>query len=427
MSNLAILGGKPVIQEPIPGFSSITEVEKNAVLKFFDDAKTLSGFFGSARPEFSGGYEVRTFEDEWCLRFGVNYAVSVNSATSGLMVAMGAIGISPGDEVIVPPFTMSATAIAPLIYGGIPVFADVEIDYFCINTQIVGKLITNKTKAIIATNLFGHPADLHALRKIADKHKIFLIEDNAQAVLAEDQGHLAGTIGHIGVYSLNVHKHIQTGEGGICVTSDPVLAERMQLIRNHGENVVEWKNIQDITNLVGYNFRMLELTAAIGRVQLKRLDYLVERCESFGNRLTMGIKNLKGITVPKVRTGCRHNYFMWPCLYDEKEIGVSRELFVKALKAEGVPVEQGYVRPLYLLPIFQKRVAIGREGFPFTLTDRQYGKGLCPMTELLHSKKIFHIQPVAWNVNEEQMSLLMKAFDKVHSNLNELQKLGTHA
>ncbi len=427
MHKLAILGGAPVIQNPIQSFSTIGEAEKTAVIKFFEESKTLSGFFGSARPEFSGGPEVRAFEEEWCLRFDVTHAVSVNSATSGLMVAMGAIGISPGDEVIVPPFTMSATAIAPLIYGGIPVFADVEENYFCIDPKMVENLITSKTKAIIATNLFGHPADLHLLRKIADKHKIFLIEDNAQAVLAEDQNDLAGTIGHIGIYSLNVHKHIQTGEGGVCVTENSELAERMQLIRNHGENVVEWKNISDLTNLVGYNFRMLELTAVIGKEQLKRIDALVKRTELFGIGLTEGLKNLEGITAPKVRNGCRHNYFMWPCLYDEKKLGVSRELFVKAVKAEGVPMEQGYVKPLYLLPLFQKRIAIGHEGFPFTLTDRQYSMGLCPVAESLHFKKILHIQPVAWSLDKEQMDLLIAAIHKVHKNIQELKALETYA
>lgn len=427
MNKLAICGGNPVIEKPIIGFNAIGDSEKKAIIEFLHSSKTLSGFFGSARPEFWGGSEVRAFEEEWCIRFGVNHAVSVNSATSALMVAMGAIGISPGDEIIVPPFTMSATAMAPLIYGGIPVFADVEENHFCIDPKVVESLITNKTKAIIATNLFGHPADLHALRKIADKHKIFLIEDNAQAVIAEDQGVLTGTIGHIGVYSLNVHKHIQTGEGGVCVTQDKNLAERMQLIRNHGENVVEWKNIQDLTNLIGYNFRMLEMTAVIGRAQLKRLDLLVNRTETFGKRLTEGLKDLEGLTVPKVRAGCRHNYFMWPCLYDEKKLGVPRDLFVKAVKAEGVPMEQAYVKPLYLLPIFQKKIGIGREGFPFTLTNRSYSKGLCPVTETLHFEKIVHIQPVAWDVDEEQMGLLIKAIHKVHSNIKELQKLETYA
>src|SRR5262249_5209652 len=157
---------------------------------------------------------------------------SINSATSGLMAAMGAAGISPGDEVIMPPFTMSATAMAPLTYGGIPVFVDIEPDTFCLDLDAVRAAIGARTRAVLAVNLFGHPARLHELRALCDEHGLKLIEDNAQAMLAEEHGRYAGTIGHIGVFSLNYHKHIHSGEGGICTTDDERLARRLQQIRN---------------------------------------------------------------------------------------------------------------------------------------------------------------------------------------------------
>jgi len=209
----------------------------------------------------------------------VKHTVSMNSATSGLFAAMGAVGIGPGDEVIVPPYTMSATAMAPLIYGGIPVFADIEEKTFGLDPAAVRKAVTPRTKAIIAVNLFGHPARLDELLEIAKERHLFLVEDNAQGPLAEDQGRYAGTLGHIGVFSLNYHKHIHTGEGGMCVTQDDDLALRLQLIRNHGENAVGPLETSDLTNLIGFNFRMTEIQAAIGIEQLKSIDEHVGRRE----------------------------------------------------------------------------------------------------------------------------------------------------
>lgn len=228
MEKLALYGGKPVIPCPLPVYNTLGEEEVRAVADVVRSG-CLSGFYGSWGEQFGGGTVVRRFETAWAERFGVDYAVSVNSATSGLYAAMGAIGIQPGDEVIVPPYTMSATALAPLIYGGIPVFADVEPETFCLDVNAVQTAITSRTRAIIAVNLFGHPAQLNQLRALADKRGLFLIEDNAQAPLAREHGKLTGTIGHIGVFSLNYHKHIHAGEGGVCATNDAGLHENFNL------------------------------------------------------------------------------------------------------------------------------------------------------------------------------------------------------
>jgi len=417
---LAILGGKPAVRRPLEAFNSITGAERDAALRFLDRGEPLSGFHGSAIPTFFGGAEVQAFEKEWCARFGTAYAISMNSATSGLIAAMGAVGIGPGDEVIVPPYSMSASAIAPIFYGGVPVFADIEPDYFCLDYDAVVKAITPTTRAIIAVNLFGHPAELARLRKLADDRGLYLIEDSAQATLATEQGRHVGTIGHIGIYSLNIHKHIQSGEGGVCVTADPELAKRLQLIRNHGENVTDWLGVHDITNLVGFNFRMTELGAAMARVQLSRIGDLVGRVEKIAARLTAGLGNLKGIILPAVRPGCTHNYYMWSVRIDAAALGASRDAFSKALAAEGFPNATGYVKPIYWLPMFQKRIAIGREGFPFTLRDRHYPAGLCPVVERMHTQELLQYQPVSWSVDDEQVEMMIDAFRKVHAQAHTL-------
>jgi perosamine synthetase len=411
---LAIMGGEPAVRRPLAPFNGIGADERAAVLRCLDAGTPLSGFHGSPRPSFFGGPEVQAFEAAWCAYFGVAHAISVNSATSALIAAMGAIGIGPGDEVIVPPYSMTASAIAPLFYGGIPVFADIDPDYFCLDPASVERAMTPATRAIIAVNLFGHPAELRRLRELADAKGIFLIEDNAQAALAEEDGRRAGTIGHIGVYSLNVHKHVQTGEGGICVTADRDLAERLQLIRNHGENVVEWMKVKDLSNIIGFNIRMTELTAAVGSAQLQRIGALVGRVEAICERLSAGLTDLPGFTPPAVRRGCRHNFYMWSAKFVPEVVGCSRAAFSRALAAEGFPNAEGYVLPIYQIPMFQQRIAIGRHGFPFSLRPRTYPAGLCPVTEAMYQTHLLQFQPVSWQVDDEQVDMLIEAVRKVY-------------
>ena len=411
MEKLALYGGTPVLPCPLPVYNTLGEEEALAVADVVRSG-CLSGFYGSWGDQFGGGPLVRRFEAGWAERFGVAHAISVNSATSGLYAAMGAIGIQPGDEVIVPPYTMSATALAPLIYGGIPVFADVEPGTFCLDVDAVQAALTPRTRAIIAVNLFGHPAKLAELRELANKHGLFLIEDNAQAPLASENGRLAGTVGHIGVFSLNYHKHIHAGEGGVCVTNDAGLALKLQLIRNHGENVVEPVGMKDISNMLGFNYRMTELSAAVGLAQLDKIDRHVEAREHLARRLIAGLKDLRGLSVPITRPECRHVYYVLGFRYDAEIVGVSREQFSLALSAEGFPHFVGYVRPLYLLPVFQQRIAFG--AYPFSLSDVTYPSGLCPVAEHLYSQSFLGFENCMVAPSEMQIDLLIAAVRKVH-------------
>jgi len=416
---LALCGGSAEISSPLPLYSGIGEDELNAVKEVFD-RKSLSGFYGSWGEQFLGGDAVKAFEAAWSKKFKASHTVSVNSATSGLFAALGAVGISPGDEVIVPPYTMSATAMAPLIYGAIPVFADIDPDTFCLDPSAVRKSITSKTKAIIVVNLFGHPAPLLELKSICREFGLALIEDNAQGPLAAEGDQYAGTIGDIGVFSLNYHKHIHCGEGGMCVTADPTLAVRLQAIRNHGENIVEHAPIADLTNMVGFNYRMTEMSAAVGIAQLGKIEGEVQKRQQLAEGLSAGLSGLEGLTVPHVRSGCRHVYYVWAMKLDEKVLGVSRSDFSAALTAEGFPHFVGYVRPLYLLPVFQKRIAIGKSGWPFTLTDRKYTKGMCPVTERMHERELLCFETCAYDVDDNMLERLVAAVRKVHANRKQL-------
>ncbi|MCA9802624.1 MAG: DegT/DnrJ/EryC1/StrS family aminotransferase [Cyanobacteria bacterium HKST-UBA02] len=422
MSDLALLGGPPVIKSNFRPYNSIGAREKEAANRVLDSG-VLSQFVGAWCDDFYGGPFVQQLERAWEERFSVAHAVSVNSATSGLYAAIGAAGVGPGDEVIVPPFTMSATVMAPLIYGAVPVFADIEQDTFCLDVEEVRKNITSKTKAILVVDLFGHPAKLAELRALSDQHGITLIEDNAQGPLATENGKYAGTVGHIGVFSLNYHKHFHAGEGGICVTNSEFLAKRLQMIRNHGENVTENLSMTDLSNMIGFNYRMTELTAAIALEQLKDAEIHVARRERIASALSETVKDLEGITPPVVRENCRHVYYVWAARYLADQVGVSRELFSKALTAEGFPNSLGYVEPLYLLPLFQKRIALGSQGFPFNLSDRVYEKGMCPIVEQMYEYELLEFHPCAFDLDNQQLEQLCEAFLKVFANRDKLRNI----
>jgi dTDP-4-amino-4,6-dideoxygalactose transaminase len=422
MSELAIRGGKPVIAVPLRPYQSIGAAEIEAV-KRVAVSGLLSGFYGSPGPQFLGGPVVREFEEAWRRQFGVRHAVSVNSATSGLSAAMAAIGLSPGDEVIVPPYTMSATVMAPLIYGGIPIFADIDCQTMTLDPAAVAAAVTPRARAILVVNLFGQAARLRELRELADSRGLILVEDNAQGPLATENGRFAGTIGHIGVFSLNYHKHIHTGEGGMCVTDDDTLAHRLQLVRNHAENAVESDDVGALTNMVGFNFRLSELSAAVGISQVRDIEIHVARREHVGRRLSEGIADLEGLHAPVVRPGCRHVYYVWALRIDEERLGATRAQFSKALAAEGFPHFCGYVAPLYRLPIFRHRIAIGRNGYPFTLSNVRYDSVSCPVTEALYQRELVGFEPCAYDLDDMDLDCLVAAIRKVHAARDELRKL----
>jgi perosamine synthetase len=330
--------------------------------------------------------------------------------------------VGPGDEVILSPYTMSATAMAPLGYGAIPVFADIEPETFGLDPACVEAAITPRTRAILVTNIFGHAARLQELKALADKHDLYMIEDNAQAPLGTDEsGGYCGTIGHIGIFSLNYHKHIHTGEGGICTTNDDNLAQRLAMVRNHAEAVVEPSGIADLTNMYGMNYRMTELSAAIGLVQLEDIDIHVSRRETLAQALSEAASSIDGVTPPVVRDECRHVYYVWAAQVEAAVLGVSRTRFSQALAAEGVPNFEGYLMPLYKLPIFQKRIAMGRDGFPFNQSDVTYEDGMCPVVEDMKFNKMLGFEPCVYDMSDADIKMVQDAIYKVGENIGELR------
>jgi perosamine synthetase len=422
MSELALFGGRATMTEPLGRYRSLGREEAAAAKAVIEDG-VLSQFLGCWHPDFYGGPKVQEFERAWESHFRVAHAVTVNSNTSGLIAALGAIGLEPGDEVIVSPWTMSASATAILVWNAIPVFADIEEDTYNLDPASIAKNITPQTKAVVVTDIFGHSADMDAIMTLARAHGLRVVEDAAQAPGARYHDRFVGTLADIGVFSLNYHKHIHTGEGGVCVTDDPVLAERMQLIRNHAEAVVEEKGVSNLSNMIGFNFRMTEIQAAIGIEQLRKLSTLIEGRVAAANSITRGVTGLPGLRPPVVKDGCTHVYYVYPLRYDASVTGVSRDRIVDALRAEGVPVSGKYVN-VHLLPMYQRRMAYGTRGFPWSapFCRRQvpYAKGICPVAEAQQDGAYIGLGLCEYEASVRETRLVVQAFEKVWRHLPEL-------
>ncbi len=430
MPHLAILGGTPVRNKLFPAHNTMGREEKQAVEAVLDSGN-LSQYLGTWHEDFYGGPWVRQFEENWKAVFQTKHAITVNSNTSGLYAAIGACDIGPGDEVIVSPYTMTASAVAPMVYGAVPVFADIDEDIFCLSPGSIEAKITPRTKAILIVHIFGHPADMDPVMAIAKKHRLKVIEDCAQAPLSKYKGRYVGTIADIGVFSLNYHKHIHTGEGGVIVTDDAMLAERLQLIRNHGEAVVDQKGTSGFDFPLGFNYRLTELQAAIGIEQLKKLPDLLERRIRHAQFLTKKLKGYPGLIPPVVRDQTTHAYYLHAVKFDKKVVGVSRNTFVNALQAElpsavlreTTPIlGAGYVKPLYYQSIYHSDHP--RLPYNWALYNGKvsYEPGLCPVTERMHFEELFTHEYMRPSMQKEDLDDVVCAFDKIYRHMDELEE-----
>lgn len=231
-------------------------------------------------------------------------------------------------------------------------------------------------------------------------------------------------MGDVGGFSLNYHKHIHTGEGGILVTDDDVLADRLRLIRNHAEAVVGDMGVTNIANMIGYNFRLGEIECAIGISQLDKLADLVASRQRIAKRLSEGLSELPGLKTPLVEEACTHSYYVYPLVLDVKQLGVSRTRILVALQAEGLDgLSNGYVN-VHLLPMYQMKIAYGSNGFPWSsnLCKREvsYAKGICPVAEDLHDETFMGFPMCLHDLTEADTDLIIRAFKKVWANLGKI-------
>lgn len=423
-NQLALFKGPKSIYKKFKNFNNIGIEELNAVTKVMKSG-ILSEFLAGWSDKFYGGKKVLEFEKKCSRYFGSKYAVTVNSWTSGLTAALGAIDLQPGDEVITSPWTMSASATCILHWNAIPVFADIDENTFCINSQTIKKKITSRTRAILVVDIFGRSAEMTSILSLAKKHNLRVISDSAQAIGSKYKNKFTGTLCDIGGFSFNYHKHIHTGEGGVLFTNNKKFYEKMCLIRNHAEQVIVKMKTKYLSNMIGYNYRMGELESAIGIEQLKKLKSIVKRRRQIAKKLDDGLSNLSSLLIPINPNYISHSYYVYGMILEIDKLKISRELICKALLAEGVPVRAGYIN-VHLLPIFQKKIAYGNKGFPwisnFYNNQVKYNKGICPTAERLEDKTFIQIGLCNYEWTDQEVDLIVKAFKKVWQNLDKLKK-----
>lgn len=422
-TELALFGGTPAFTANVEIFNTIGDEEISAVTKVMKTG-VLSKYIGAPGPDFMGGPIVREMEAEFAKYFSVKHAIAVNSWTSGLIAAVGAIGIEPGDEIILSPWTMSACAMAILHWNGIPIFADIRENDFCVDPLEIRKKITKKTRAIMAIDIFGQSVHMDEYREIADEFDLKIISDSAQSPGAKYNGEYAGTLADIGGISLNYHKHIHSGEGGILFTNSDELARKLCLIRNHAESVLTEFEAANFTNMIGYNFRLGEIEAAIALEQIKKLKKITDLKEMLANELTLELSELKGLKLPNKSENSHNVFYVYPIILDKNVLGVNRAQIVKALRAEGVPgLAEGY-QNLHLLPIFQHKRAFGADGWPWNNAQSEnysYDLGSLPIAEELHRDSFISFGITGLDFTLEHIRLIGSAFRKVWANLDKLK------
>lgn len=386
---LAIDGGTPVRDTPLPGHERMMGQE---------ELDELAEVIRSGQLGRHGGTKVKELERAFAERYGVKHAIAVSSGSAADHTAIAMIDPEPGDEIITTPCTDFGTILGILFQNAIPVFADLDPQTLCLDPTSVEARITPRTRAILVVHLFGGLADIDALKAIGDRHGIPVIEDCAQAQLAELDGRLAGTIGQIGCFSFNNTKHLNCGEGGMVITNDDTLARRGRLFADKA-----WPRDEDerYSLFLGQNYRLNEFEGAVALVGLRRLDENVASRRSAVDAIYERIAGVPGIQIPNALTGASSSYWI---LHLFVENGIDAGLVASALFAEGIPFTVRYVTPLYTWPVLRDARTYGSSRFPFDspYTDRpfDYAPGLCPVFEERREQLILLSVDEQWTEND---------------------------
>jgi len=377
MSQLALFGGEKVKKTPFGSGNRFGDEELGQLKEALEQG-TLFYWHGN---------KVKEFNRKFAGMYGSKYCVATSSGTAAIHVALGTVGVTAGDEVITSPVTDMGTVIGILYQNAIPVFADLDPYTYNLDPKSIEEKISDKTKAIVVVHLAGNAAEMDTVMDIAKRHNIKVIEDCAQSYYCYYKGKLTGTIGDIGCFSTNNFKHISTGDGGMLLLNDEKLYDKA--FRFADKNYDRLSNIPDDMRNIEFlapNYRMNELTGAVGLAQLDKLYDICEKRNLYGERLSRGIGDLPGIHIPKVIEGGKCSYWFYMLRVDEKKAGVSRDEFSKALDAEGVPNWTGYISTcVYQYNMFLNKNAYSGTDCPFGCKyygkDIKYYKGMCPTAE----------------------------------------------
>lgn len=327
----------------------ITQDSKDLVAKALEE-----GWISSAGPY------VEQFEREFASYLGVKHAISVSTGTAALHIALLSAGIKAGDEVIVPAFTMAASWMAIMYLGAIPVFVDVDPVIYTLNPDLIESVITKKTKAIMPVHIYGHPADMDPIIKIAKKHNLIVIEDAAEAHGATYKGKITGSIGDINAFSFYANKIITTGEGGMVTTNNDELADIARSLKDLAHS----KSKRFIHDALGYNYRLTSMQAALGIGQLKHIEEFLGIKRHMAEEYGKGLQGIPGLTLPTTKDWATHVYWMYAVLIDEAKFGMNKDQFRSALLEKGVDTRDFFYPPSQQPILVGATLAVAR--FPIT-------------------------------------------------------------
>jgi dTDP-4-amino-4,6-dideoxygalactose transaminase len=332
------------------------------------------------------GKKVKTLCERFAALHGRKHAIPTTSCTASIHTAIAALGLEPGDEIITAPITDMGTVLGMLWCQLIPVFADVDIDTHNLDPKSVEAHITPRTKAIIPVHLAGMPNDMDALRDIADRYNLIIVEDCAQSYFAEYKGSRVGSFGTLACFSINEYKHISCGDGGIVLTDDDELAARCRLFVDKGYDRTGYARVRS-TPFLCQNYRMTELQGAVALAQLEKLPEIVSHYRALYATLDAGLAGIDGLCLPKLVPGGMNSAWFYMLRVDEEVLGVTRDWFVQAVNAEGAGGYPYIPAPVYRTGLFANRCTLGDSGLPFTLpgvnVDGYYDEGACPNAERL--------------------------------------------
>ncbi len=326
------------------------------------------------------GPKVKAFEKQFAERHQVKHALATTSCTTALHLALAALDIGPGDEVLVPSFTWVATANAVLYCGATPVFVDIDSSTFNIDPKDISKRITKRTKAIIPVHLFGLCADMDAMRKAAPG--ISIIEDGACAAGAAYKGKPAGGLGDFGCFSFHPRKSVTTGEGGMITTNNDALAEKVNVLRNHGASVSEEVRhhgpkpylLPDF-NVMGFNYRMTDLQGAVGIVQLKKLDGFIDERARWARFYEEQLKDVEWLHTPKAPVDYRHGWQSYACFIDESKAPYSRNEIMEFLQKAGISTRPG-THAIHMLDFYAQKFGLSPEDYPGARAANDYSMSI---------------------------------------------------
>ena len=326
------------------------------------------------------GPKTKKLEEDLVNYTGAKYAIALNSCSAALHLAMLAIGIKDGDEVITTPFTFAATAHAITHCGGKPVFVDIDPKTFNIDPTKIEAAITDKTKAILPVHYGGQPVDLDAIKAICEKHNLYLVEDAAHAIGTEYKGTKIGTYGDLTCFSFHPVKNMTTGDGGAVTTNNPELAEKLMVLRVNGMDKESWKRNTSSGSwdyaivAEGFKYHLNDLGAALGIHQLKKLDGHNRIREKVANAYDNALKDVPEITIPYREKEIRHAHNLYPILIDTTGLNITRNEIMEEMKKYNVG-SIVYYRPLHMQPYFQETFGVKKGDFP--VAEEVFEKLIC--------------------------------------------------